>query len=473
MIERLTSFAEELRAIGIPVSLVEVIDAAEALKHADLTTSDGLRAALAATMVKSPRHRDAFDRAFDVFFALGGTVGERTESDEPTLEALRTSIAGALDAGDRDQLRALIRALVDEYGRQDAAGTIGGTYFAYRILRRLDPDTLRGMLVESASEGRDPLLDRIAGDRADRLIAMLRNDVQQEVLRRLIEERGSQSVARSFRQPLVEDLDLQHATRDEVEAIARAVAPLARKLATRLSQRRRQGSAGRLDVRRTIRRSLAHGGALAEPQFRSPRVAKPRIVLLCDTSGSMATFSRFAMQLTQAIASELAGVRSFVFVEGVDEVTSLFAPDRDFDDSLQRIASEADVYRSDGHSDYGRAFSEFVDRYGDAITARTTVIITGDARTNYREPAADRFEEMRWRARAVFWLNPEPERFWDTGDSEMRSYAPSCDRVAEVRTLRQLERFVEQAALPVGEVRGLRNVGRSTPSSQSPPPNRR
>jgi hypothetical protein len=251
------------------------------------------------------------------------------------------------------------------------------------------------------------------------------------------------------REPLVDDLDLQHATRDEIKAIEHAIAPLARKLATRLSQRRRHGRRGRLDVRGTIRRSLAHGGALVDPRFRKPRVAKPQIVLLCDTSGSMATFSRFTLQLTHAIASELSGVRSFVFVEGIDEVTGLFGSDRDFETSLKRIATAADVYRRDGHSDYGGSFAEFTERYLDSVSPRTTVIVTGDARTNYRPPEADRFQAIADRARAVFWLNPEPERSWDTGDSMMGAYGPRCSRVEEVRSLRQLERFIERAALPI------------------------
>ncbi|MEN8113038.1 MAG: VWA domain-containing protein [Actinomycetota bacterium] len=475
MIDRLASFAAELRAVGIPVSMVEVIDAAEALEHADLSSRDGLRAALASTMVKSSRHRDAFDRAFDVFFSLIGmdSDGDGRPDEGEESSTLRASVVDALDTADRDRLLALIRAAVEEQGRLDAAGSIGGSYYAYRVLRRLDPDEIRAMLVAAAAGRGDTLDQRIARDRAERLIAVLRGEVQREVLRRLIAERGTESVARSFREPLVEDLDLQHATRDEVDAIGQAVAPLAKKLATRLSQRRRHGRHGRLDVRRTIRRSLAYGGVLVEPRFRAPRVAKPQIVLLCDTSGSMATFSRFTMQLTHAIASELSGVRSFVFVEGIDEVTSLFSPDGDFDDSVRRIASEADVFRSDGHSDYGGAFTEFADRHLDAVTARTTVIIAGDGRTNYRPPAVDRFEQITMRARAVFWLNPEADRFWDTGDSEMSEYAPMCDQVAEVRTLRHLERFIERAALPAEMDRNADRMGRSTPLGQPPASTRR
>jgi hypothetical protein len=98
----------------------------------------------------------------------------------------------------------------------------------------------------------------------------------------------------------------------------------------------------------------------------------------------------------------------------------------------------------------------FVDHHRDVVTPQTTLLITGDARNNYRDHAAGVFAELAGWARSVFWLNPEARRFWDTGDSVMRKYAPSCDAVHEVRTLRHLERFVEQIALP--EDRPRRNA---------------
>jgi len=465
MIDRLAEFSEELRAVGIPVSMVEVLDAANATRYADLRTADGLKAALGATMVKSHRHREAFDRAFEVFFVLGGTVRPTPEGgveDGGDAGNLTPSVADALEREDRDRLLELIREAVERFGRTGTGSSGGGSYYAYRILRRLGPDEIRDLLMRSAGSGGDSLDARIAGDRVERLMRMLRHEVRREALRRLVEERGSTAVARAVREPLIEDLDLQHATRVEIGSLKRVVAPLARKLATRLSQQRRRGDRGRLDVRRTIRRSLGHGGAFIEPKFRSPRATKPQIVLLCDTSGSMATFSRFAMQLTHAIAAELSGVRLFVFVEGVDEVTGLFGPDREFDESLARVAAEADVSRADGHSDYGRSFTEFTEQYFDAVTARTTLIVTGDARSNYRFPADDAFRAIADRARAVFWLNPEPERFWDTGDSVMARYAPWCDTVDEVRSLRQLERFIECVALPNAAFRRSDRMGRTT-----------
>jgi uncharacterized protein len=114
------------------------------------------------------------------------------------------------------------------------------------------------------------------------------------------------------------------------------------------------------------------------------------------------------------------------------------------------VAAEAQVVMHDGHSDYGSSLEVFMERYGRDVTPRSTVIITGDARNNYRPPQDDLLADLAARARTLFWLNPEPRSYWDTGDSVMSKYARWCDGVHEVRTLRQLEAFVEELSFPGG-----------------------
>lgn len=471
MISTLAEFVDELRAVGIPVSMVEAIDAAEAIEYTDLGERENLRATLGATLVKNPRHYPAFDRAFDVYFGLE-PIGDVTSSPHGTLQpadgsgagagaggsdGLLDSLVEALMGGSGDQLRRLVANAVDRYAGMQPGRPVGGRYYAYRVLRRIDTEELMARLI-AALIGDGPVdgLDaRIEHERAEELVQQVRDQLEQEITGRLIADRSRKQVASNRRLPLVEDVDLMHATRTEIEDVERAIRPLARKLATRLGQRRRHGAKGRLDVRRTIRRSLGHGGVLLEPQFKRPRKSKPEIVILCDVSGSMATFARFTMQLTYAISAELAKVRVFAFIDGLDEVTDYFSTNIDFGQGLITMSRDADIVRRDGHSDYGRSFTEMWDRYSDAVTSRSTVIITGDARNNYRDAGLEAFERIVNRSKATFWLNPEPRRFWDTGDSVMSTYSESCDSVDQVRTLRQLEAFVERATLPIMRRRRL------------------
>jgi uncharacterized protein with von Willebrand factor type A (vWA) domain len=100
----------------------------------------------------------------------------------------------------------------------------------------------------------------------------------------------------------------------------------------------------------------------------------------------------------------------------------------------------------DGHSDYGHAFEAFWNEWGREIGPKTTVLVLGDARNNYHASQAWVIKEMRKKARHVYWLNPEPRAYWDTGDSIVGEYGIHSDGVFEARNLRQLERFVENLA---------------------------
>ncbi len=476
MLAALTDFSQELRQVGIPVSMVEVMDAADALRHVDLADREALRAALSATMVKNLRHVRPFDTAFDIFFGLApaapdvgpGDVDARATGGDASggaggadeLRELVDAIVGALRSGDVEALRSLVRRAVDRLSGFQPGRPVGGRYYLYRVMHRLDAEAIRRRLMAgSMAAADDALAERLVAENADEQVDTLRGAVQDEILRRLVDDRGVAAVARTLRAPLVEDIDLMHATREELEEIAARIGPLARKLASRLSARRRHGRRGRLDVRRTIRRSLAHGGALLEPQWKPRRISKPELVLLCDVSGSMATFARFTMQLTYAIGHQFSNVRSFAFIDGMDEVTRFFGPGADFHDAMAAMSAEAKLVKRDGHSDYGSALDIFAAEFSDAVTSRSTVIVTGDARNNYRRSGVDVLRSIADEARALHWLNPEAARYWDTGDSIMATYRPLCDEVHEVRTLRQLERFVERVALQPHGVRRARLAG--------------
>jgi uncharacterized protein with von Willebrand factor type A (vWA) domain len=473
MLGILTGFVDELRIAGIPVSMVEAIDAARGLEHVDLASRPALKAVLGSTLVKNARHYSAFEAAFETYFSLSGPPSGSAE-DEERSDAARSLVAALVGTGagggedgdsaadliaalltalrDRDDalLQAVVRGAVDRMAGIEAGRPVGGAYYLYRVVRRLELDKVGVELGDIvAANAISPLERRLANEEVDRQLERVREMVRSEIRRRLVADRGPRAVARTLRRPLVEDIDLLSATRDEITEIERVVHPMSRRLATRLSQRRRMGTKGRLDVRRTMRASLSTGGVPVDPRFRRPRLGKPEIVLLGDISGSVATFARFTMQIVFAISAQFSRVRSFAFIDGIDEVTGFFGPGVDFSAAMSRIGTEAEVVWLDGHSDYGNAFAAFRDRFLErAVTTQTTVIVTGDARSNYHDPNVDALRDIARNARALFWLNPESHRYWDTGDSIMSLYSPWCDEVSEVRNLRQLEGFVERVAIP-------------------------
>jgi len=167
-------------------------------------------------------------------------------------------------------------------------------------------------------------------------------------------------------------------------------------------------------------------------------------MVLADVSRSVADFSRFTLQLVYALSRQFGKVRSFVFVDAIDEVTEQLRDRRGMAEAVRALGTGAGITRFDGHSDYGHAFTDFWRRWGAEVTPRTTLIVLGDARNNYHASQSWVLGEFRRRARKVYWLNPEPVSSWDTGDSLMSEFAAFTHDTFECRNLDQLEQFFER-----------------------------
>ncbi len=462
LLDRALGLVHALRGAGVPVSVAESLDAASAMATVDLGDREELRAALAATVLKRPAHRATFDALFDLWFPpLVGDPGERDglvgaaepggdqvvpPSADPggLRDVLRARLLDALLDGDDAAIARLAREAVAGFGR---AETRPGrqSFFGYRVLRAVSPDTLVAALIEGLlSRGgteRTAFTEEVARVAARERVRAFEQAVEAEIRRRLAEERGVEQVTGTAVRPLVEQVDFLRASREDLRLMRRQVYPLARRLATRLAARRRSGRSGRLDVRRTVRASLGTGGVPITTHHRPRHPHKPELVVLCDLSGSVASFAHFTLLLTWALKEQFTRVRAFGFIDTTDEVTRFLDRTDDLPEALARMAREAELVWFDGHSDYGHAFEVFAERYADAITPRTSLLVLGDGRTNYRSPALPVLRRLAAEARHAYWLNPEPRGQWGSGDSAALTYAEVVEMV-ECRTVAQLEHFV-------------------------------
>ena len=462
MLDALESMIAELRQIGVPISLTEKIDAVRSLQHLPLAERDGVKAALRAALIKSHDHELAFDALFDLYFSLSagqmegsGPAGESIDGrggtgagsfgsiDDAGLTEL---LLAALRDGNDAMVRTIAGIFVDRHAAIEPGRPVAGTYYVFRTLRAVDPDKLMARLAEAdAPNGeQSALLRRIELDGHEAQLQRLRQAVEAEVRRRLVADRGAAAVARTLRHPLPEDVDFLTSSREQIVAMRAVIDPLTRRLAGRLAGKRRHRRRGALDFRRTIRESLGTGGVPVDPVFRKPRPSKPELFVLADISGSVSTFAAFTLQLMFALRSQFSRVRSFVFVDGIDEVTDILQQAPDVIDATRHINATGSGVWLDGRSDYGHALESFWEHWGEHVRKRTTVIVLGDARTNYHDPAERVLKAVGQRAAHLFWLNPEPRAAWNSGDSVIASYQPFCDAVHECRNIRQLKHFVEE-----------------------------
>lgn len=449
-LQRMFDLVDALRRAGVAVPISEDIDAVASLQHLDLLDRAQFKEALASLLAKSHADRRTFDDLFDVYFPVRPGSVDLDDVPEPGEEVdpdgyLDELVRRLMDGDDHD-IRRWAREAVDRFGR--AEGRDGGTrWFQYRVWRAVDvPSLLQRLLEEQAAgaEGDTSELERrLWRDEFEARLRTFRREVEGEIRRRYAEDRGPEQVADRMIRPPLEEQDFFRLSVDEQAELRTRIRPLARKLATRLAVKRRHGRDGRLDVRRTVRRSLSTGGVPFDPEFRARKPHKPELYVLCDVSGSVASFARFTLMLVHTLQDQFSKVRSFAFVDTLDEVTRLFE-DGDFGRAASRMMQEAELVWFDGHSDYGHSLEVFHRRYARDVTARSSVIVLGDARNNYRRSNAWVLEDLQKRARHVHWLNPEPVHHWGTGDSIAASYARYCDDMVEVRNLKQLTRFVER-----------------------------
>jgi uncharacterized protein with von Willebrand factor type A (vWA) domain len=460
LIDRQVGFVGALREAGLPVSLAESLDGVRAMGAIELLDREQLRAAYAATLVKRPAHRVTFDALFDLWFppAWGDSVDvdehieEALEDIDPDdagamRDLLRSRLLDLLLEGDDAKLRRFAREVVGRIGRADSAPG-RQSWFAYRVLRQLNPQTLMAALLEEVLQGeeRGGLAEKVARQSLAERIKAFESYVEAEVRRRLAEEKGVEQVSRTAVKPLVETVDFLRASRDDLAQLRREVYPLARRLATRLTAKRRLGRSGRLDFRRTVRASLSTGGVPIETKHKPHKPHKPELVVLCDVSGSVTAFAHFTLLLSYALREQFSKVRAFAFIDTTDEVTKYFEPGKDVADAMTSMANEADLVWFDGHSDYGHAFEIFAEKWPDAVTPRTSLLVLGDARSNYRQLALPTVRSLVHHARHAYWLNPEPRQYWGSGDSAATQYAQVMPMV-ECRNSVQLQDFVE-ALLP-------------------------
>jgi uncharacterized protein with von Willebrand factor type A (vWA) domain len=479
----------ELRQIGVPVSLAERIDAVQSLEYLPLAERATVKSALRSALIKNHDHELAFDALFDLYFTppvLGAMSQDEQYSDDGqddggsggggggaggagggsgsgagsvgsgALNSLDdAALTDLLLAAFRDDNEVMMRTIagvfVDRHANVEPGRPVAGTYYVLRTMRAVNPDRLVARLAEERAQAAgnqpgsatDGLIARLNEDRREAQLTRFRQAVEAEVRRRLVEDRGAEAVAKTLRQPLPEDADFLTSSRDQITAMRATVDPLARKLASRLSAKRRHHRRGPLDFRRTIRKSLSTGGVPVYPKYAKPKPSKPELFVVADISGSVSTFAAFTLQLVFALRSQFAKVRTFVFVDGVDEVTELLRKSSNIIEVTSKINADGMGVWLDGRSDYGHALESFWDQWGEQVRRRTSVIVLGDARTNYHDPAEHVLKTVSQRAGHLYWLNPEPHGAWNSGDSVLNRYQPYCDGVFEVRNLRQLRAFIE------------------------------
>ncbi len=457
MINPILKFVACCRAAGYRISTAEVLDCTSQLELIDMLDEDEFRAALRANFAKSRRDQAHFDRLYHLFFhELRGDLSEEEGMTRKADQVIGT-LKGQLN-GDQSY-RAIIDFLSgDPYLFLDLMHRIQTESDSTGIGTRfnLGPLSSRLKILLNLNRVRDEIGQLLEGNHLQFNEAVRANlnryfgEYLDSAFSLLLREPRPHTDTRSFRthekhlQELGERAFSSLSAR-EIEEVRETLDRLVRKLKDIISRRYATNRKGVLDVKKTIRRAGRYQGVPVEIMFKKKPPKKAKIVTLCDISSSVWSAARFMLNVLYSLHECFEKVNSFVFVSGVKEVSEVFdnnEPNVAIDKILKDLEFNYLV-----PTDYGETFRQFRLNHMDVLTKRSTLIVMGDARTNYLHPEDRILEEMRERCRRVIWLNPEPESSWNTGDSEVYSYRPHCHELRQCRNLNQLIDFIEELML--------------------------
>lgn len=441
-------FVTALRNADVHASPAETLTAFEIVERIGITDKALLKDSLALALAKSRDEKARFDETFERFFALAfrdrpkSSFVRRIDRDAMLNElradaspGLAESVAYVLD-DERDRLALRIHRAAADADIHQIKSLREKSLYGRRIGTVLGLDELDAYL-EAGGSG--------AGNAGTReFLGYLRHYFRQQVgdyvdaqYRLHLDASGKRAILEAALKSNLDQLPLAYH-----QDVRRVVEKMAEKLAKDHRRRRKRARRGVLDVKKTIRRNVAYDGALFDLRWRQEKREPGGVFVLCDVSSSVARVARFLLLFLYELTDVLPSIRAFAFSSRLGEVTDVMR------ERPTEIAIEEALFTwGKGNTDYARAFADFRELCGSDINQHSTLIVLGDARSNYYDPRVDIFEGLTRRAKQTFWLNPETRDQWREGDSEMRRYAAYCASVQTCNKLRDVERFADRLLL--------------------------
>ena len=452
----LENFLRALRAADIRISPAESIDAHQTVELVGYGDRQFFKDALCVALAKTPDEVAAYDDVFEMFFQRDEFD---TESSPEDGESSQPPESAAGDEAFAEQIESvpLAEMILDADGNElsaqmeQSANRVGATeikfftqrgYFTRRILDEMGLRNLERLIASLWRSGEgdgDDDNDGAATDLANRLEQGRRYLLDET---RAYVERQYELYARANGENLREEFlmetrmsNLEHRDFDRMHNIVRR---MAKKLATRYARQRRHTKRGQLDIRRTMRKNIPHDGIPFEVFWKQTKIERPKIHVICDVSKSVAAAARFLLLFLYSLHEVIAQLEAYAFSDSLIPVGDILN-NNDVEQAIPEIMN-AIGFRS---TDYGQALLDYESGFMDDLDRNTTIIILGDGRSNFTDPRIDIMRRMHDRSKAVIWLNPEPETFWGTGDSEMPRYRPFCHVAKTCSTVMHLERVID------------------------------
>lgn len=443
MVDFLRDFIHILRSSDLRVSTSESIDAMNVVSEIGIEDRSLLKHSLSFSLAKTLREKEIFNECFDNFFEenymnlsedkLSQKNNEKDSeiSDLGVLDKNENSLEELYNNSDRTSLMTAMALAAREANLQDIRLFTQVGMFTRKIFDEMGLEKLNNDIFQASREGNIKREEDLKNIR-ENLRLEIREYIENQVKLR------TSNTGKQLREDALSQMRLTQADKSDYKIMSGIIKKMARRLISVHSRRKRKSQRGLLDIRSTIRANQEYDGILFETVWKKTKVDRPKIVALCDVSGSVANVSRFFLMFLHSLTEILPNVRTFAFSNKAGEVTDLFE-----NKDIEVAAAETLLLNGGGSTDYGQAFVDLEGLLENNIDRKTTVIILGDARSNYGDPRCDVLKTIQEKSKRILFLNPEPKSVWGTGDSEMLRFVPYCSKSKVCSSLFDLERVVD------------------------------
>lgn len=443
MVDFLRDFIHILRSSDLRVSTSESIDAMNVVSKIGFNNKSLLRDSLSFSLAKTLREKEIFNECFDNFFKENymnlkhnELPQEKLEEDIEleelnNLEKKQKNLEELYKNSDKTSLMTAMALAARDANLQDIKLFTQVGMFTRKIFDEMGLETLNNDIFQASRQGNIERESELKNIR-ESLRLEIRDYVENQVKLR------TTNAGKQLREDALSQMRLTQADKSDYQIMSGIIKKMARRLISVHSRRKRKSQRGMLDIRSTIRANQEYDGILFETIWKKTKVDRPKIVALCDVSGSVANVSRFFLMFLHSLTEILPNVRTFAFSNKAGEVTDLFE-----NKDIEVAAAETLLLNGGGSTDYGQAFVDLEGLLENNIDRKTTVIILGDARSNYGDPRCDVLKTIQEKSKRILFLNPEPKSVWGTGDSEMLRFVPYCSKSKVCSSLFDLERVVD------------------------------
>ncbi|MHB1419462.1 MAG: vWA domain-containing protein [Bacillota bacterium] len=427
-------FARTLRELGLRISSAEVVEALAALEHVDILRREHFRSALQATLVKDTEGLPVFQRAFEAFFA-SPDIKESRKKKEELERALREQEARQAEAeltfqGEQLELTEEEKLFYNQLGlleKQKLREFLDKTSRGKNVEKKFKPvveNMVRGHLENLRKRQDQPFMPTPYYNTGDaELDGMLNEASQWQDDRHILYQ------------------DMKDISQEDLPRVARMIRKLSRKLATRISRRYRLSQKNdRVDLRRSIRYNIRYGGIPLYLKYKTKKIQKPKILLVCDVSGSMTRYSGFIMHFIFGLSTVVTNIESFVFAEDLERVTQYFDRRSSFEETMEKVLAKSAVW-GEG-TNFDNSLKTLENQHRHLITGQTVMIVVSDTKTLAAEQAAARLGNLRKGVREIIWLNTLAGIEWPRHKT-VDIFARQC-RMFQCNTLADLERVMHK-----------------------------